>query len=397
MKKVLKALVWLAALAAILYGGWRGMRLVQDRQTAVDRDAGAVAEAPPVRVIVQTVRQGSLASSVWVTGEIRAVRSVEIAPKISGRLERLRLPDGRAVEEGVEVEEGQTVAVIEHAQLEAAVRAAQAALEVAKAARETAKVNLADALREKGRWAELRKQGSGTQQQLDQAATAHERAHAQFKQAEAQIAQSEAALAQARVNLDEATIEAPFSGLVTRKHVDEGAFVGPSTPLFKLADISRAEINGGVAGRHYPALRVGKTNAVVEVDAFPNESFEGTVSRVRPELDRVTRTAAVTICVPNPERRLKPGMYARIRLVLEERKDVTIVPDEALAGSGDKTRVYVVNSGKAEAREVRIGLEEGTKNEVLDGLQPGDRIVIRGQQLLGDGMAVEPVEKDDAQ
>jgi len=90
-------------------------------------------------------------------------------------------------------------------------------------------------------------------------------------------------------------------------------------------------------------------------------------------------------------------MYARIRLVLEERKDVTIVPDEALAGSGDKTRVYVVNSGKAEAREVRIGLEEGTKNEVLDGLQPGDRIVIRGQQLLGDGMAVEPVEKDDAQ
>jgi len=228
MKKVLKALVWLAALAAILYGGWRGMRLVQDRQTAVDRDAGAVAEAPPVRVIVQTVRQGSLASSVWVTGEIRAVRSVEIAPKISGRLERLRLPDGRAVEEGVEVEEGQTVAVIEHAQLEAAVRAAQAALEVAKAARETAKVNLADALREKGRWAELRKQGSGTQQQLDQAATAHERAHAQFKQAEAQIAQSEAALAQARVNLDEATIEAPFSGLVTRKHVDEGAFVGPS-------------------------------------------------------------------------------------------------------------------------------------------------------------------------
>ena len=397
MKKALKALIWLLVLAAILYGGWQGMRFVQKRKAAVIEAPKADDDATPIKVAVRTVRLGSLSNSVWVTGEIRALRSVEVVPKISGRLERLRLPDGRVIEEGVEVQEGRLVAIIEHSQLEAAMRSAKAALEVARAARETAKVNIADALREKKRWVELRKGGSGTQRQLDQAVTANERAQAQLKQAEAQIAQSEAALAQAKVNLDEATIEAPFSGLVTRKHVDEGAFVGPSTPLFKLADISQVEITGGVAGRHYPKLQEGKTKAEIEVDAYSNRRFEGTVSRLRPELDRVTRTVAVTIRVPNHDGRLKPGMYARIRLVLDERRDVPILPDKALVSSGGKTRAFVVNNGKIHVREVQIGLEEGAKNEVLEGLRVGDRVVVRGQQLLSEGMVVEPVEEEDAQ
>jgi len=396
MKKALKALIWLLVLAAILYGGWQGMRFVQKRKAAVIEAPKADDDATPIKVLVKTVRLGSLSNSVWVTGEIRALRSVEVVPKVSGRIEKLRLPDDTLIEEGVEVKRGQIVAVIEHNQLEAAVRSAEAALAVAKAACDTAKVNVADTLREKRRWIKLRKGGSGTQQQLDQAVTAYERAQAQLKQAEAQIAQSEAALAQAKVNLDEATIEAPFSGVVSRKHVDEGAFVGPTTPLFRLVDIHQVEITGGVAGRHYPKLQEGKTKAVVEVDACPGQPFEGAVSRVRPELDRMTRTVAVTIRIPNPNGRLKPGMFARIRLVLDERRDVPIVPDEALVSSGDKTRAYVVNNGKIHVREVKIGLEEGANNEVLEGLDVGDRVVVRGQPLLSEGMVVEPVEEVDA-
>ena len=163
--------------------------------------------------------------------------------------------------------------------------------------------------------------------------------------------------------------------------MDEGAFVGPGTPLFRLADISEVEITGGVAGRHYAGLRTGETRAVVEVDAYPGEVFEGTVSRLRPELDSVTRTVAVTIRVPNAERKLKPGMYARTRLALDERVAVPVLPDTAIVTHGDRREVFVVNDGEVHVREVETGLQEGPLSEVVRGVRAGDRVVRRGAVL----------------
>jgi len=315
-----------------------------------------------------------------------------VVPEVSGRLERLRLPDGTLIEEGVRVHKGEVVAVIERDRYETAVKTAEAAVAVARASYERAKVNLADARREKDRWTGLAEAGAGTQQQLDRAVTAFQRAQAELDLAQAQIRQAEAALEQARVNLDKATVEAPFSGVVSRKYVDEGAFVGPGTPLFKLMDIREVEITGGVADRHYPKLKVGQTRAEVEVDAYPGEKFTGTVLRVRPELDRATRTVVVTIRVPNDEGRLKPGMYARMKLVLEEHDGVPLVPDEALISSQGELRVYVVDGGKAHSRKVRLGLEEGNMNEVLEGLGVGETVVVRGKEMLRDGAAVEAID-----
>lgn len=393
MKKLLKVLLWLVLLAAILVGGWQAMGWVREQKAGGQPGTAEASAREAQKVVVRAIQSGTISQSVRVTGEVRALQAVQIVPKIAGRLERLRLPDGALLDEGVAVEKGQELAVIEHAQLSAAVRLAETALEVAKAARDTAKVTAADALREKERWVRLRREGSGTEQQLDQATTAQERAEAQLKLAEAQVAQAEAALAQAKVHLDDAMVRAPFSGLITRKYVDEGAFVGPATPLVNLVDISQVETTGGVAGRHYAKLAVGKTRAIVEVDALPDTTFEGALTRVRPELDRVTRTVAVTICVPNPERKLKPGMYARIELVLDRREGVPVVPDEAIVLAGGKARVFVVQDGRARVRPIRVGLREGVLNEVVEGLRVGELVVVRGQQLLGDGMPVIPVEE----
>jgi len=391
MKKIPRTLVWLVALSGILYGGYRGMRIIQARTEAAK--AAATEEEPrSVKVAVMPVRVGKITRSVWVTGEVQALNTVDVTPEVTGRLVRLRLPDGALIEEGVSVQKGEVVAVIGRDRYETAVRTAEAAVLVAKAAFGRAKVNLADARREKDRWTRLVADGAGTQQQLDQIVTAFERAQAELQLAEAQIKQAEAALEQAKVNLDEATIEAPFSGLVSRKYVDEGAFVGPTTPLLKLVDIHQVEITGGVAGRHYPRIHIGKTYAEVEVDACPGEKFSGYVSRIRPELDRATRTVAVTIRVPNEDARLKPGMYARIRLILEEHDQVPLVPDEALVTYGGETQVFVVKTDKARLRKVRTGLEEGNMNEVLDGLQPGENVVVRGKEMLRDGAPVEPHE-----
>jgi len=391
MKNMPKMLIWLVALGGILYGGYRGMRIIQARKEAA-KAAVRQEETGPVKVAVVTVRVGRITQNVWVTGEVHALCAVDVTPEVTGRLERLRRADGALVEEGVEVRKGEIVAVIERDRYETAVKSAEAAVVVAKASYERAKVNLADARREKDRWTALVADGAGTQQQLDRVMTAFERARAELQLAEAQIKQAEAALAQAKVNLDKATIEAPFSGMVSRKYVDEGAFVGPTTPLFRLVDIHQVEITGGVADRRYSQIHIGKTYAEVEVDAYPGETFSGCLSRVRPELDRATRTVAVTIRVPNEDGRLKPGMYARIKLVLEEHDHVSLVPDEALLTFDGETRVYVVNGGGAHARKVRIGLEQGNLNEVLEGLRPGERVVVRGKEMLHEGAAVEALD-----
>jgi len=391
-KSTVKIIIWCLALLAILAGSYQGLRFVQARKAAAQDSAKGQADAPLPKVVVAPVGRGDIHNVVSVTGEVRPLSSVDIVPKIPGHLERLRRPDGTPIEEGVTVEKGDVVAVIDREHLMAAVEAAEAALQMAQAAHETATVNLADARRERERWIKLREEGSGTQQQLEQVITAFDRAQAQLKQAEAQITQTRAALAQAKVSLNDATIASPFDAVVSRKYVDEGAFVGPTTAVVKLVDITQVEITGGVADRHYPLLQVGNTKAKVEVDAYPKEVFNGHVTRVRPELDTVTRTVAVTIRIPNEDGKLKPGMYARVTLILEERKDVLVVHDDALQTTGRQTRVFVVNDGNVHVRPVRIGLEEGTANEVLDGLKLGDRVVMRGQALLEEGMKVEAEE-----
>lgn len=386
MKRGRKTLVLVLVLAVCAYGVFRAYRAVQERRKPAGTDEKSQG---PLRVVVQRVETGTLTNSVCVTGGVEPLAEVDVVPKVTGTLQGMRLPTGELIEEGTLVQKGQLVAVIEHSALAAALQQAKAAVAVTEASCERSKVNLADYRREKIRWEGLYKEGSTTERQRDQAVTAYERSLAELRLDQARIAQAGAAFQQAKVNLDEATIEAPLSGVVSQKYVDEGAFVGPTTPLFKIIKIDVVEISGGVAGRYYPRLNPGKTKAEVEVDAYPGEKFTGRLSRVRPELDKVTRTAIVTIRVPNPQQRLKPGMYARIRVVVQEKKNVTVVSDKALQTWGKEHLAFVVNDGKIQARKVKIGLEDENRNEVLAGLSPGDVVVVRGRHLLKAGMAVQ--------
>ncbi|MBS3734159.1 MAG: efflux RND transporter periplasmic adaptor subunit [Phycisphaerae bacterium] len=444
MKRALKILVGVLVAAGIMAGAFYGFRSMQRAE-----EPPAQPEATgPVTVEVATVATGDVADVVWVTGTVEALAAVDVTPEISGRLERLALPgpdgsarDGAPLEAGVEIAadaDGKlpVVVVIEHAKLDAAVAAAEAAVgvaaaavesakagvghaesrvEVARGGRDLAEVDLADARREHERFRELYEQGAATERQFDQRQTALDRALVAVARAEAQEAEARAALVQARQQVsraqadltqararahearlrrDDATVRAPFAGVVARRFVDEGALVGNTTPLFRLLDIRRVEITGDVSGRHYARLRVGKTAATIEVDAYPGATFSGVISRLSPELNRASRTVATTITVPNGDGRLKPGMYARVQVVLRRHADVPVVDDRALVVTEDATRVYVVRDGRIDVREVKIGLEQETVNEVIEGLEAGEKVVVRGHRLLSDGMAVEVVGED---
>lgn len=436
MKRVIKGLVWVLVLAAVGYGVLYAYRIVEQRRNLVG--LGEEEQEAP-RVAIQRVQTATLTNSVYVTGEVEALAVVDAVSKVTGRLERLRLPNGELVEQGTIVNQGELIAVIEHSALEAAVELARAALVSAKvhAKRDVIKAKIQDAKasaaaaraqlaeleanlrnlkKEKNRMVELCKAGSATEQMRDRAITAFQAAlkkrnalraqvdraeaavalvQAQTRQlAEAQVAQARATLRQAQVNLDEATIEAPITGVVSRKYVDEGEMVGPTKALMRIVQIERVKVVGGVSARHLSALMAGKTTARLAVDAYPGAEFEGTLYRVGPDVDRQTRTVEVEVRIPNPDHRLKPGMFARLRLVLERRENVTVISDSALLRQGPEVYAYIVNDSKAHRRVLKLGLTQGVLHEVIEGLKPGDLVVVKGQHMLQEGDEVTIVEEN---
>jgi RND family efflux transporter MFP subunit len=350
-------------------------------------------EEAPLKVMAEPIGTSKISEAISITGTFESLASVEIVPEITGRLERLRLLDGTFIDVGTSVQTGEVIAVIEHSVLETAVRQAQAVLVTGQANLETARVTLVDAEREKKRMEGLLGSGAVPEQQYDAACTAYDRAKAGLELAKANIKQAEAALTTAEITLDKATIKAPITAVVSERYVDEGDMVGPTTTLIKIEDIKTLKVLGGVSERYLPRLVPASTAVHIETDAYPQDTFEGTVYRIGVAVDSVTRTAKVEIRVPNPDMRLKPGMFARMTIVLQERENVVVVPDSALIREQDRVYVFVANAGKAYRREVKLGLLHSEYYEVLEGLSPGELVITRGRRQIEDGQAVEVIQE----
>jgi len=402
MRKLIKILALIFIACLVVYGAFYTKRLVEIRKARASLKKDT---SPPPKVYVHRIQKRTLERIEEITGNVKAFAEVDVVPKVTGRLERLRLPDGRLIEEGDEVKKGDVIAIIEHSALEAAVQQARAAIDVARASYERAKVNLEDSEREKKRWESVYEKGATSEQQRDQAVFAYQRALADLALSKSQIEQAQAALFQATVNLKEATIAAPTSGTISQKFVDEGNMVGLGTPLVKISQIDTVKVVADVSERYLPFIEQGKTPVRIVTDSLPDQEFTGTVFIVRVNLDASTRTGQIEVRVPNPEHRLRPGMFTRINVVLERRKDVPAVPDAALIRRGEDIFAYVVNNpadpakapaidGKVHSRRLVLGISEGEYHEVLDGLQPGDVVVVSGQRLLKENDVVETAEEE---
>ncbi len=400
VKRVWITVVSVVILGGLCYGSFGVYQLIQQRK------ATGTTEKSPLKVAVERIGTATLEKNVAVTGEIKAVSVVDVTPKVSGRLERLRLPDGTLIDEGTAIKADPAtktlpvIAVIEHAALDVALQQAEAALEVARAAQERVAITLADALRDKKRIGILFRKGVATQNEMDKATMAHARLAVGLQLARAQVIQAAAAAKLARITLDDATITAPIAGVVTKKYIDEGNMVGPARTLVRIEQIETVKVLGGVSERYLSALTVGKTPVEVTVDTYPDEKFTGCLCRVAKSVNPATRTGEVEIRIPNPTLRLKPGMFARIRLILQRKENVPVISDTALLRNEKGAYVFVVQeSGKPTAfqRSVRLGMSQGILHEVLDGVKTGQLVVVRGQRQLHDGHVVKPVEAEDGQ
>jgi HlyD family secretion protein len=331
---------------------------------------------PPMTVEVTKVTRGKIAAHISVVGNLIGAQTVDVAPKAGGRLQSV------AVKLGDAVRRGQTIAKIEDREMIEQVNQAEASQKVAEASIRRSEADLSLALTNVERARNLYGRQLLPKQQLDDAEARYVSAVAQLDLSRAQAAQSEARLKELRINLSNTTVVSPTDGFVSMRHVDPGAWVSQNAPVVSVVDISSLRLVANVVEKDLHAVNAGDP-AVVEVDAFPGQKFNGRIARVSPILDPATRTASMEIEIPNRENLLKPGMYAMVTLEVDSRENVLLIPKVALVDSEGQRGVYQPSDdSRAAFKAVKVGLEDSEKAEIIEGLREGEIVISTGAGAL---------------
>jgi membrane fusion protein (multidrug efflux system) len=190
------------------------------------------------------------------------------------------------------------------------------------------------------------------------------------------------------VEFKEALVEAPISGWLTRRYFDTGTHVAPGMPLFQIADYHKVKLVVPVAEAD---IRKAKLGAQVKVsfDAWPDQSFSGTVTRISPTVDYMSRTVKAEVSIPNASLKIRPGMYGRALINVRHHTKSIVVPTSAIIDREAGKQVFVVSNGMASVRMVTVEVDMGEISSIKSGLEFGDKLIIAGQHTVADGSSVE--------
>ncbi|MFQ5515595.1 MAG: efflux RND transporter periplasmic adaptor subunit [Myxococcota bacterium] len=311
---------------------------------------------PPVPVEVLDVAPTRLEDWIELVGELRSEASVLLKPEIAGVVASIEFVEGQAVRHGdvlVRLRDEEQLAIL---------REAEAKNELARDAYE--------------RTRKLARQNVSAAAELD-------RARAEF-------AVSRAAVELARLALDRTKVRAPFDGVVDERLVDPGDRVTDDTALVQIDAIDRLQLAFAIPELGVSVARVG-LRVTLRVASLPGEEFAGEVFFVAPTLDTRSRQLRIKAWVPNPERRLRPGLFANLRIRIGERTDALVVPESAIAYDVTGPYVWRVADGDvAERVAVTLGTRDGGRVEIVSGLKAGDRIVAAGVHRLSSGAPLAP-------
>lgn len=388
-----KAFIAIVVLAAAVGGTYYYLRGGAETGAAAAPAGGTKAGAPgagggrgsAALMTVDTapaVRQ-EVIDYVMVVGNLIGEATVDVSPRLNGRIESI------AVRLGDRVTKGQVIARMDDRDVREQVKQAEASLELSRATARQREFDMKASLTTFDRQKNLYDRQLQTKQTLEDAEARYNASAAQVDVAKAQVMQTQARLDELKVTLSNTVIQSPVDGFVGRRTLDPGAFAGANTPVVSVVDISSVRLIANLVEKDFRRVVPG-VEAMVEVDAFPGETFGGKVSRVSPIFDAATRTAGLEIEVPNPGYRLKPGMYARVRLTVDRRPDALTVPRNAVVDSEGKRGVFLLDDGNvARFNVVRTGLQDGEKVEILEGLNDGQRVITTGAIALRNGDRVQ--------
>jgi RND family efflux transporter MFP subunit len=341
--------------------------------------------ARPLPVEVAEIQVGSVALRRTFSGTLEAGARLVLAPRVGGRVLALR------ADLGDPVAAGQVVAELDDAVYRQEAAASAAALQVARAEQVQAEARLEYAELTLERARALHPQGAISQAELDDAAADQRAAAAGVEVARAGVARAAAELEAARIALADTRLvagEGEGDWVVAERHLRAGETATAGQPLLTLVDLDPLVGSLFVTEQDYGGVAVGQP-VTLEVDAFPGETFGGEVLRVAPAFDEGSRQARVELAVENPGGRLKPGMFARVGLVLERAQEARVVPAAALTRRGDIDGVFLLDEERMVAvwRPVTPGIREGDRVQLLEADLAG-RVVTLGARQVSDGAAV---------
>jgi RND family efflux transporter MFP subunit len=242
--------------------------------------------------------------------------------------------------------------------------------------------------------AEVRAKVKSAEAALNEARSALEKGRSDVVSAAAsiEVAKSEASHAQAMLGY--ARIEAPFDGIITRRNVDTGHLTKPGTdapPLFIASRSAVMTITVDIPETAAADIKPGD-RALIKLQALKGRTVEGKVTRTAWALDPKTRTIRAEIDIPNAGGKLRPGLYAWVTIVVEEHPNVLTIPTSVVVKEKDQSYCVVIVSGKAVRRRIEVGLKDGTRTEVVSGLQGGEAVVKSNAASLTDGQPVDVLD-----
>jgi RND family efflux transporter MFP subunit len=311
-------------------------------------------------VSVAAAAKGAIASTVTYTGTVVPYEEILVSPRVQGWMDDIR------VDVGDKVHKGQRLVSLDKTEL-------RAQLEEIRARR-------IDQEKELERDRTLVKAGAISGSTFD------------LRQSEYDSAKGEEEARAARLSYTDIT--APITGEVTDriKLINPGELVQPGTVLLKLADLRRVRVQVNVAEPDAPKIKVG-TPVVVRLPNLPppHDKVKARVTTIFPQMDPVTRTTKVEILVDNPTGLMRPDMYAVVDLVLEREKTAIIVPRQAVIELDGKPTVFTTDMVVAMVHPVKLGVVEGDRIQILEGINDGDMVIVDGNRGLTDGQAINVV------
>ena len=370
-------------LIGVAAAGWFILTQLQDR----GEPGKGRKSSRPIPVEVAQIQHGPIELKRTFSGELEALAEFVVAPKVSGRVERVLVNIADRVKRGL------VVAELDNAEYIQAVAQAEADLVVARANLAKAGSDLEIATREFKRTESLLKRGIASDSEFDAVGQDKLAKLAQLKVAEAQKAKAESSLETANIRLGYTKVTAGWTGgneyrLVAERYVDEGQTVAANAPLLLIVELDPIVGVVFITERDYARLRPGQLISLI-TDAYPGERYQGRIERIAPVFRKSTRQARIEMIIDNPQQQLKPGMFIRATVVLAQLPEATIIPEQALTIRDDRSGVFIVSQdGKSVVwREVKVGIREGSRVQVEgDGLS--GRVVTLGQQLVKDGSAI---------
>jgi len=358
-KRILVTVVSVLALGALgTYAYYANRSPAAPQPAGGPNGAGAPAAARPPAAFAIPVETAKVAleilqEDVKAVGSLRSNESVVVRPEISGRIGAIQFT------EGARVSKGATLLLLDSSTQAAEVQQARA--------------NLALAETNFKRTEELEKSKFVSANARDQALNG-------LKVAEANLALAEARLAKTQ-------IVAPFNATIGLRQVSVGDYVKEGQDLVTLEDMSALKLDFRLPESYFGKVKLGQP-VELKIDAFSTQTFKATLMAIDPLIDQAGRSLSLRAKLDNPEGKLRPGMFANVRLILSERSSAMTIPEEALVPVGSDQYAFKVVDGKAQRVQVKIGLRRNAKVEVTAGLRPGDDVVTAGQLKIRDGAAV---------